>query len=41
MEYYAGVKKNQEEGLWNDAQDIVKYKKQGPDDLLKDNVICS
>lgn len=39
MEYHAWVKKSQEEGLWNDIQDIVKWKKQGPDDLLKDNVI--
>lgn len=39
VEYYAPVKKNQE-ALWHDPQDIVKWKKQGPDHLLKDNTIC-
>lgn len=39
MEYYAAMKKNQE-ALWNDLQDIVKWKTHSPDYLLQDNITC-
>lgn len=39
MEYYAAVKKNWD-ALWNDLQDIVKWKTHSPDHLLQDNMTC-